>query len=252
MVKFGIFSSILLAYPPPQPYPRPTPGPGPGPEYQRPPPPKRAPPPAQQPPAPAGGKKKGPMVLTVLGIVLLIVGLILMIGMWPFVGGMGVYENMDDLPEEPEEDQTYTIMGTVDQAHTEGDYTLMVIEFNDGKMGWVEEGSFSEGETVLFNVKCNDKDDWEDAGVGDDEEDDTDWDEWFESGKEVSEDELELYHDMVEESMEENGLEIEVVKPPMIGGIIGLILLIVGLILLIIGLMKRSKANKTPPPMSPQ
>jgi hypothetical protein len=194
------------------------------------------------------------MIFVITGIILLIIGLILIIALWPFIGGMGVNNNMEDIPENPEEGQTYTFFGTVEKAHTKGDYTIMVIEFNDGEIGWVAEGEFNEGESVLFNVKCTDKDDWKDAGIGEDDPDDEDpdWDQWFESGKDASEDEIKDYIELVEESQKETGVEMEVTKPPMIGGIIGLILLIVGLILLVIGLIKKSKLKKTAAPPSDQ
>jgi uncharacterized protein YkvS len=195
-----------------------------------------------------------PMMFTIFGVLLLIIGLILIVFMWPIVAGMGVYENMDDVPEHPDEGNTYTIMGKIDKAHTEGDYTVMIIEFKDGKTGWVEKGTFDKDESVLFNLKCTDKEDWEDADIGElEEEDDEYWDEWYDSGKQAEEEDLEEYYELLEEGMDENGVEIEVTKPPMVGGIIGMILLIVGIVLLILGIILGAKAKKAgvPPPQQP-
>ncbi len=253
MRRVGVISSIFLAYPPPQPQPTPPPPTPGGPTYPPPPPSTRStppPPPLRSPP-----RKKMPMVLTMIGAILLIVGLILMVFMWPFIAGVGVYEDMDDLPKDPEEGQTYTFLGTIDKAHQEGDYTVMVIEFEDGKLGWVDEGEFNEGDSVLFNVKCEDKDEWDEADVGGAPDDDTDWDEWFAGRKQASEEELELYVEMMEDGQDESGMEIEVSKPPMIGGIIGVVLLIVGIVILILGLVLRSRSKRSAapaPPPSPQ
>ena len=183
-----------------------------------------------------------------------------MVFMWPIVAvpAMGVYESPEDLPEEAVEDNTYSIIGTVDQAHTEGDYTVMVIEFKDNKfLGWVEEGEFNEGETVLFNLKCTDEGDWEDSMEDDDDDNGDDgfeesyWDDWFDTAKELDEDDLETFDEYMDDAMEGSGVEAEVTKPPMIGGIIGLIILIVGVILLVLGLLKKSKAKKSYAPQSP-
>jgi hypothetical protein len=170
------------------------------------------------------------------------------------VPALGVYDDPDDLPEEPVEGNTYSVRGVVDKADTEGDYTVMVIEIQNGEeIGWVEEGEFNEGDAVLVNFKCTDKDDWED-NMGDDDDDDyddeeeTDWDDWFDDAKELDEDEREQVCDYMEDYMEDSGVEIEVTKPPLLGGIFGLLLLIIGLILMIVGVVLGAKAKKTGAP----
>ncbi|UCG70703.1 MAG: hypothetical protein JSV09_06725 [Thermoplasmata archaeon] len=155
--------------------------------------------------------KKG---IVVVGIILLVIGLLMMLFMWPLIGTT----TWDDLPDEPEDGTTYKIIGEItDEASLFG---MTVYEIDDGDGGWVTDSDeFNKGDTVIVEFTYD-----EDklADIGD------------------VEDPMAIY----------DAMDAKIYKVPTPLGILGLILLIVGVILLIVGAVTgRAAPMEAQPPM---
>ena len=157
--------------------------------------------------------KKG---IVITGVIVLILGLMMMLFMWPMIGTI-TWKELED--EEPEDGKTYKIIGEItDEATIAG---ITVYEIDDGDGGWIaEEDKFDKGDTVIVEF-THDED--KIAAIGD--------------ASDIT--------DVLA------ALDAKLYKVPTLLGIIGLILLIVGVILLIVGAATGRAAPMTPaqPPM---
>lgn len=156
--------------------------------------------------------KKG---IVIVGVILLVIGLAMMLFMWPFIGTT----TWDDLPDEPEDGKTYKIIGEITDEATIAGMTAYVIDDGDG--GWIaDEDKFNKGDTVIVEFT---------------------WDE----------DKIAAIGDISDITDVFAALDAKMYKVPTPLGIIGLILLIVGVILLIVGAVTGRAAPAAPaqPPM---
>jgi hypothetical protein len=156
--------------------------------------------------------KKG---LVIVGIILLVVGLLMMLFMWPLIGTK-TWEEMQD--EEPKDGETYKIIGEITD---EGTFMgITVYEIDDGDGAWfADSDEFNKGDTVIVEYTYD-------------------------------EDKLSDIENMSDPMDMLSALDAKMYKVPTPLGIIGLILLIIGVILLIVGAVT-SKAAPAPPPEQP-
>lgn len=159
--------------------------------------------------------KKG---IVIVGVILLVIGLVMMLFMWPFIGTK-TWEEMKD--EEPNDGETYKIKGEITDELTIAGLTMY--EIDDGDGAWVaDEDAFDKGDAVIVEFT---------------------WDEDKATQALIDnpEDPMAVY----------DALDAKIYKTPTPLGIIGLILLIVGIILLIVGAATGRAAPVAPaqPPM---
>lgn len=156
--------------------------------------------------------KKG---LVIVGVILLVIGLLMMLFMWPLIGTT----TWDDLPDEPEDGTTYKIIGEITDEVTVLGITLYEIDDGDGAW-YAEDDQFNKGDTVIVEFTY-------------DEDKLADIDD--------SEDPMAVF----------DALDAKMYKVPTPLGILGLLLLIVGIILLIVGAVTGRAAPMRPeePPM---
>ena len=157
--------------------------------------------------------KKG---LVIIGVILLVVGLLMMLFMWPMVGTV-TWEELED--EEPEDGKTYKIIGEITDETTTLGITIYEIDDGDG-MWFAESDEFDKGDTVIVEYTYD-------------------------------EDKLTALENITDPSEIFSIQEAKMYKVPTFLGILGLILLIVGVILLIVGAATGRAAPMAPaqPPM---
>lgn len=156
--------------------------------------------------------KKG---LFIGGVVLSVIGLLLMLFMWPFIGTI-TWDELEDT--ELKNGETYKIIGEVtNEAPPRG---VIIYEIEDGEYILImDEDMFNEGDTVIVEFK---------------------YDENKASG----------FGNVSDRSSMMDALDAKIYKVPTALGMIGLILLIVGVILLIVGITAGRGAPMTSqPPM---
>jgi hypothetical protein len=156
--------------------------------------------------------KKG---LVIVGILLLVIGLLMMLFMWPLIGTK-TWKEMQD--EEPKDGETYKIIGEITDEATALGITIYEIDDGDG-MWFADSDEFNKGDTVLVEYTYD-------------------------------EDKLSDIENMTDPMDMLGALDAKMYKVPTPLGIIGLILLIVGVILLIVGAVT-GKAAPAPPPEQP-
>jgi hypothetical protein len=148
--------------------------------------------------------------LVIVGVILLVIGLLMMVLMWPMIGTT----TWDDLPEEPEDGATYKIIGEIT-----GEVSALGItayEIDDGKGAWVADSDeFDKGDTVIVEFT---------------------WDEDKVASAMDSEDPMAVFA----------ALDAKMYKVPTPAGIIGLILLIIGVLLLIVRKGSTNGTRATP------
>jgi hypothetical protein len=152
--------------------------------------------------------------IVVVGVILLVIGLLMMLFMWPLIGTT----TWDDLPDEPEDGTTYKVIGEItDEASLPG---MTIYEIDDGDGAWVTEGDeFNKGDTVIVEFTYD-------------------------------EDKVAAIDDASDITEVFAALDAKIYKVPTPLGMLGLVLLIVGVLLLIVGAVTgRAAPMEAQPPM---
>ncbi len=157
--------------------------------------------------------KKG---IVIVGVILLVIGLVMMLFMWPFIGTK-TWEEMQDV--EPKDGETYKIIGEITDETTAIGITIYEIDDGDG-MWFADSDEFNKGDTVIVEYTYD-------------------------------EDKIMDIENITDPMDIFSALDAKMYKVPTPLGILGLILLIVGVILLIVGAATGRAAPVAPaqPPM---
>lgn len=170
-----------------------------------------------------------------MGIVLTVLGLVMMVLLWPMVPSAltNTYSDFENLPDNEDmvEGNTYSVMGKVTKERQIGDYTIMIIECSENDYIYFDKEEFKKGDTVLVQFTVEDEDKL-DNKYNLNEESDSDAEEEFKMFEGTTREQMDLLWDFFVTFFEELGFESKVITVPKGGGIAGLALMIIGIILI--------------------
>lgn len=174
--------------------------------------------------------KKG---LVISGIVLLIVGLLLMILLWPLVAVPPLYyPGPYDGPDKAKKGETYKYTGSVYDAVTKGEYTAMIVDFDNGEsLPIVEKGIFNKGDRVVMVVTVKTEPESTSGEKKKATMSESEKKTFIDNVKQMDESVLEMFYS----AYSNEDIDISVNHTPEAGGIGGIVLFILGIVLMILG-----------------